>query len=255
MVLGAFQIAFLFIAAVVTSFINVVAAIGGGMTLFVIMVSMLNYAVVIPVHGSIQMWSSVTRVWMFRKHINFRLMMYYLITYVPFVFLSFFLWKLIIEHAHVQPFIKIAIAVYLLMFLGDWTFKIRTTDRKKLMLYAGGWSGIVALTAGSPAPVMAQFFIKANLEKEEFIGSWAFTGVIVHCSKLPLFFFIWDAITVDYLWLIILLTVGVVLGAYLGKAALGHISEPIFRKLLTSMLIFLALKLIIWDGLRVIFFT
>ena len=254
MTLGIFQLAFLFIAAIATAFINVVAAIGGGMTLFVIMVSMLNYAVVIPVHGAIQIWSSSTRVWLFRKHINYRLMGLYSLAYIPSAGLGIFFWKTLIEQEQIQPFLKIALGVYLVLFLGNWSFKIRTTDRNKLMLYAGGWSGIFAMTVGSPAPVMAPCFMKANLYKEEFVGSWAFGGVIVHASKLPLFYFVWDAMSFNYIWLIILLTFGVVIGANIGKAALGHISETLFRKILVSVLALLAAKLIVWDGLRALFF-
>ncbi len=255
MTLGLYQLAFLFFAAIATAFINVVAAIGGGMVLFVIMVSMLNYAVAIPVHGAIQLWSSVTRVWIFRQHINYRLMGYYFLAYIPSAGLGIYFWKTMIEQEQVHPFLKIALGIYLILFLGNWTFKIRTNNRKRLMLYAGGWSGIFAMTVGSPAPVMAPCFIKANLYKEEFIGSWAFGGVIVHSSKLPLFYFVWDAITLDYLWLILLLTVGVVIGANIGKAALGRISETVFRKILIGVLLFLAVKLITWDGLRVLFFA
>ena len=57
-----------------------------------------------------------------------------------------------VELEHLQPYLKIAMAVYLLMFLGNWTVKIRTTNRTKLMLYAGGWSGVVALTARLARP-------------------------------------------------------------------------------------------------------
>jgi uncharacterized membrane protein YfcA len=255
MTLGIFQLSFLFIAAIATAFINVVAAIGGGMTLFVIMVSMLNYAVVIPLHGSIQMWSSVTRVWLFRKYINYRLMSLFTLAYIPSAVVGMFFWKTLIEQEQIQPFLKIALGVYLILFLGDWSFKIRTTDRKKLMLYAGGWSGIFAMTVGSPAPVMAPCFMKANLYKEEFIGSWACGGVIVHLSKIPLFYFVWDAMSFDYIWLIILLTLGVILGANFGKAALGKISETLFRKLLVGVLGILAAKLIFWDGIRALFFA
>ena len=255
MTLSVIQLTILFVAAIATAFINVVAAIGGGMVLFVIMVSMMNYAVAIPVHGAIQLWSSVTRVWIFRKHINFRLMRYYSLSYIPSAALGIFFWKHMIEQEQIQPFLKIILGIYLILFIGNWTFKIRTNDRKKLMLYAGGWSGIFAMTVGSPAPVMAPCFIKADLYKEEFIGSWAFGGVIVHLSKMPLFFFVWDSITFDYLWLILLLTVGVVIGANVGKAVLGRISEGLFKKILIGVMIFLAAKLIIWDGIRVIFFA
>ena len=255
MELGVELLVFLFVAAALTAMINSIAAVGGGMTLFAIMISILPYAIVVPVHGVIQIWSSVTRVWVFRSHINYRLIRIYLITYIPSAVLGVYFWKTMVELEHLQPYLKIAMAVYLLMFLGNWTVKIRTTNRTKLMLYAGGWSGVVALTAGSPAPVMAPLFIKADLYKEEFIGTWALAGIVIHLAKLPLFYFIWKIIGAEHFWLIALLGIGVVMGTFIGKAALVHVSETLFRKLLTVVLLFLAAKLIIWDGLRVLFFA
>ncbi|MGA0395228.1 MAG: TSUP family transporter [Rhodospirillales bacterium] len=255
MALGVFQLGFLFAAAFITAIINAVAAVGGGMVLFAIMLTVLNYAVVIPVHATIQFWSSFTRVWIFRRAINYRLIGIYSITYIPSAALGIYLWKLIVDYSAVQPVIKIIISVYLVMFLFDWTIKIKTTDRTKLMLYAGAWSGVVALTAGSPAPVMAPFFIQAKLNKEEFIGTWALSGITVHISKFPLFFFIWDSLTFDYIWLILLLVVGVVAGTYTGKIFLGGISETLFKKILTSVLLLLATKLFIWDGIRPLIFA
>ncbi len=254
MELGVYHLVFLFIAAVLTAIVNAVAAVGGGMTLFAIMISMLSYAIVIPVHAVIQVWSSLSRVWIFRSHINYRIIGKFLVTYIPSAVLGTIFWLTLIKLEQIQPYLKIAIAIYLIMFLGNWSFKIRTNDKTKLMLYAGGWSGVVAFTAGSPAPVMAPLFIKADLYKEEFIGSWALSGVIIHLSKFPLFYFIWDEISEEHFWLIILLGVGVVMGTYIGKAILGRVNESFFRKLLTGVLLFLAAKLIIWDGIRVLAF-
>lgn len=255
MALGAFSLAFLFVAAIATSFINAVAAVGGGMVLFAIMISMMNYALVIPVHGAIQLWSSATRVLVFRQHINYRLLGLFLLSYAPSATVGILFWKFLIEQEHIQPYLKIALGGYLLMFICDWSIKIKTNDRKKLMLYAGGWSGIFAMTVGSPAPVMAPCFIKANLYKEEFIGSWALGGMIVHASKLPLFYIIWDSVMIDHLWLILLMGAGVIMGVNLGKACLSYVSETLFRKILTIMMIVIAMKLIVWDGLRDIIFT
>ena len=170
MELSIFWLIFLFIAAILTSIINAVAAVGGGMTLFVIMISLLNYAVVVPVHGIIQVWSSAARVIIFRHDVNWGLMKYFLITYIPSVIVGIFLWRLIIDMSEIQPLIKISIAAYLLLYLANYSIKIRTQNRKKLMLYAGAWSGIISLTAGSPAPVMAPLFMKANFYKEDFFG-------------------------------------------------------------------------------------
>lgn len=253
--LGADLLALLFIAAILTSLINVVAAVGGGMTLFAIMITFLDYAIVVPMHGIVQLWSSGTRNWVFRKHVNYKLVGYFLITFIPSAILGAFLWKLLIETENLQPYLKILIAVYLILFLNGLSIKIRTTDRGKLMLWAGAWSGTFALIAGSPAPVMAPFFIKADVEKRVFIGTWAACGVFIQLSKIPLFLFIWDKINIDHAWLIALLASGVVIGVYVGKAVLGKISEELFRKLLKIILSIIGLKLIIWDGLRVIYLT
>lgn len=255
MELGLFQLAFLFAAAIATSFINAVAAVGGGMTLFAIMLSVLDYALVIPVHGIIQLWSSSSRVWFFRQHVNYRMIGIFLLTYLPSCALGIYFWTLIIEYKGVQPYLKIMLGAYLIMVLGNWSFKIQTNDRKILMLWAGAWSGILSLTAGSPAPAQAPLFIKANFYKEEFVGTWALSGIVIQLSKLPLFYFIWQSITMEHFWLILLMAVGVILGAYIGKRAIGRISEPVFRMAMKFILLILAGKLILWDGFRAVLFT
>ncbi|MEX2450055.1 MAG: sulfite exporter TauE/SafE family protein [Rhodospirillales bacterium] len=254
MAVGTLGAAFLFFAAMLTTVINVVAGLGGGMVLFAAMAAVIEYAVMIPMYGLTQLSGASTRMILFRRHIQIRVLGLFLVAFVPFYVLGLIVWRQLIEMPDVQPFLKIGIAVYLIVFLLCARFlKVKPAGQPKLMLISGALIGFTSNILGAVGPLMAPFFIALNLNKNEFVGTWSTAAVLVSLSKLPLFYFIWDKLSFGHFVLLVILVIGSSIGAFVGKHLLGKISEDLFRKLLHAFLALIACKLLLWDGVRTFF--
>lgn len=255
MVLGVAQIAFLFVAAVVTMAITVVAGIGGGVLLFAAMAIIIDYALLIPLFGAVQSGGTSARVWIFRHHIQWDKLGLFLLAYVPCAILGTFVWIQLISLAEWQPYIKIILAVYIVLFV-VFGHKIRVSPSgtKRLMLSSGMLAGFGSMTVGAVASLMAPFFMALNLNKNEFSGTWAVASFIASASKVPLMFFVWNQISPSHGALVFLLFVGSFIGAYLGKIIFDRTSELFFRRAFFAFLLVAACKLFIWDGAKPLVF-
>ena len=74
MTLGIGEFAFLFIATVLTMTLTVVTGMGGGVLLFAAMAMVIDYALLIPLFGSVQSGGATARMWLFRKHVHWNVL-------------------------------------------------------------------------------------------------------------------------------------------------------------------------------------
>jgi uncharacterized membrane protein YfcA len=248
---GVGEIAFLFLAAVFTMALTVVAGIGGGVMLFAAMALIIDYVLLIPLFGAVQSGGASARVWLFYKHIRWNILGLFMLAYVPCAVLGTYIWIQLISLSEWQPFIKMALAVYIVIFVFfGHLFRVAPTDHKRLMISGGVVAGLGTMTVGAVAPITAPFFIALKLGKNEFSGTWGVASFIVSASKIPLLYFIWDQLYASHVGLIFLLFVGSFVGAYLGKIVFDRTSELFFRRALQVFLVIAACKLFVWDGAK-----
>jgi uncharacterized membrane protein YfcA len=249
--LSAAAIAFLFAGAVFTAFMSAVAGIGG-VLLFALMASVLEYAVLIPMYGAIQTTSAVSRVWLYRKDIIYPYFWSFLIPFIPAITVSILIWLYLIEVKEAQPYLKIAIAVYLFLFLASAKLRIRSNDPRKLMMIAGFLSGFFSMIVGVVGSIQAPFFTALKIRKEELVALFSVASLLANGIKIPMLFFVMDRLSAGHGILFALLAFSSVAGAFLGRKAIGKISETTFRRILHALLFVIACKLIYWDVILVI---
>ncbi|MEQ8195825.1 MAG: sulfite exporter TauE/SafE family protein [Rhodospirillales bacterium] len=249
MILGFAEVIFLFSAAIITMALTVVAGMGGGVMLFAAMAMVIDYALLIPLFGAVQSGGATARVWIFRKHIHYRVLGLFLLAYIPCAALGVFVWIQLIALDAWQPYIKMALAFYIVLFVFfGRSLQVPPSGSARLMLSGGALAGIGTMTVGAVAPIMAPFFIALRLNKNEFSGTWAVASFIASVSKLPLLYFIWDRLEVSHGGLIFVLFAGSFIGAYLGKLLFDRTSEVFFRRAAFTFLFLIACKLFVWDG-------
>ncbi|MEX2450681.1 MAG: sulfite exporter TauE/SafE family protein [Rhodospirillales bacterium] len=249
--LGVTTIGFLFAGAAVTAVISAIVGFGGGLSLFALLALVLDFALLIPVYGAVQFSSAVSRVWFFRKDIVFPLFWWFLVAFLPCYGISVFLWLYLIEAKEAQPYLKMAIGLYLILYVGIERLKIQGGNPKGLAIWAGVISGLLSNIVAVGA-IQAPFFAALKLRKEEFIALLAVASAVVNGLKIPLFLFILDRIEVDTAVLIGLLALASFLGAGIGRRIVGVISEVRFRQIFYAALVLIAAKLFFWDGVRVL---
>ncbi len=231
--------------------LTVVTGMGGGVLLFAAMALVIDYALLIPLFGSVQSGGATARMWLFRKHIHWNVLGLFLMAYIPGALLGTLVWIKLIALAEWQPYIKMGIAIYIVLFLVfGRSIKVAASSTKRLMLTGGVLTGFGSMTVGAVAPLMAPFFIALKLNKNDFTGTWAVASFITSVTKIPLLFIIWDQVHITHGGLVALLFAGSFIGAYLGKMIFDRTSEVFFRRALATFMLLIACKLFVWDGAR-----
>lgn len=239
------DIALLSLAAVCTSALTAIIGSGGGTILIALMLLFMPPAAAIPFHGVVQLASNTSRVWLFRKHMA---------------------WPLIIRFGALMPFgvalglwlfqgmsketVQILIGVFVLASL--FTRQMKRFRDKDLPLGAfvplGFVVGALNMIVGVVAPVLGVLIVRKELNKEAIVGTLGFFGFLGNLLKVIGFVLVGFSF-VEYGPALAAMVPAVLVGTWLGKAILGRFSEALFVTVFKTVLVILAAKLILWDAL------
>ena len=82
-------------------------------------------------------------------------------------------------------FLKPLIGFFILWFL--YGNRIQINNEKPNFFWVGAISGISTTFVGATGPLIAPFFLKGKLSKENFIANKAICQAISHLGKIPIF--------------------------------------------------------------------
>ena len=240
------------VAGFVTATFSAFAGLGGGMMMLASLTLLLDFALVMPMFGAIQTSSGISRVWLFRKHLDPSMILPFALGFIPMAMLGGWVWVYFVQTQDAQPYIKMAIATYMLLFLASPKFSVKPGNRMRNLILVGMLGGFAAMTVGAIGSVVAPFVEAFDLKKERAIAAFGFISIFSNSAKLPLFYLISDKLD----WSIALAIGGLMLVAFLGtlvgRRIQYGISDVFFSKIFRTMLGVMALKLLIWDGMRLI---
>ena len=249
------EIVILIIAALITSSISAVIGMGGGIVLLGIMAILIpDGYMVIALHGIIQMVSNGTRAFVFRQHLKKHLISEYLIGAIIGLSLSVFIVYGLMQYHNVDSanqikfdYLKPIIGLYIL-----WYLYLRGTKKEqnnKLFIIVGFISGLISIFVGAVGPLIAPFFLREELTKENVIANKAACQIITHIGKIPIFMYFFHVNYIKEYSLIVPLIAAVYIGTNIGKKLLGSISEKTFKMLFKVCLTIIAIRLIIGEFL------
>lgn len=104
-------------------------------------------------------------------------------------------------------------------------------------------AGFGTMVGNAAGPVMSVFFISRGLNKEQFMGTWAWFFFLVNLSKLPVYWRL-DMITRDTLWFDLWIVPAMVAGAVSGRWILKVIPQRLFNPLVLLLAGVASLKLV-----------
>ena len=243
--MAAFDIAFLTAAAFCTSALTAIVGAGGGTALIALMLQTLPPAAAIPVHGAVQLASNTMRVWLFWEHMS---------------------WPIIIRFAALMPFgvvvglllfqglpaeiVRMLIGFFVLASLA--TRQLRNLRQKDLPLWAfvpmGFFTGVLNMIVGVIAPILGVLVIRNDLSKEEVVGTLGFFGFIGNLLKIAGFTLVGFSF-VEFGPTMACMIPAAMIGTRVGKSVLSNLDERYFLIAFRIVLVALALKLIVVDGL------
>ena len=241
----------LVVVAFITSAISAILGMGGGIILLGIMALLIpNGYMVIALHGVVQLVSNITRSYIFRQHIKRHIIWQYLPGAILGLCISAIIIIILIYVFNVQSandikvdFLKPLIGIFIIWFVFGKRPHIK--NETPHFFGVGFVSGISTTFIGATGPLIAPFFLKGRLTKENIIANKAVCQAISHIGKIPLFIILFKVNYFKELTILIPLIVAVFFGTNFGKYILQFIPEHIFRLLFKGSLTLIAIKLII----------
>jgi uncharacterized membrane protein YfcA len=226
------------LCTIVTSMISGVVGMAGGVLLLSIMTFFVEYKMLIPLHGVVQLVSNFSRTMYLRKNIRMDFLTPFILG-APFGFLIAFY---ILKEVSNTNYYYLLLSFFILYAV----FKPKNLPEFKLAGYQWGvlglFAGIQGALIGVTGPLLSPFYLRSDLKKEEIVATKAAQQIITHLFKIPLFLSLEFNYT-EHFDLIIIMSLAAVFGTYLGVKLLGKVNESLFKILFKSFLLIAALRL------------
>ncbi len=231
-----FAILLLSVTAFLTAIISATIGMAGGIVLLSVMTFFItDHTTLIAVHGVTQLASNTTRSFKLRQHIYMPIIWPTLIGLPIGTYISTQLIQSI-EHKEVFFFLVAALIFYTV-------FKPKKLPALKIPFWGFGFLavivGILGLLIGATGPLMAPFYLRDDLSKEQIVATKALNQTYGHLLKIPAIIYLsrlqgihpikFDYLEKDNLILIGLMVAAVILGTHYGVKLLKKINEKTFR--------------------------
>ena len=245
------EIIILIISAFITSSISAVIGMGGGIILLGIMAIIIPEGyMVIALHGIIQLVSNTTRTFIFKDYLKKYIIKDFLMGAILGLCFSGIIILILIHYFNVSSanqikidFLKPIIGIFILWYL--YLKPSKKEKKKSSFIKVGFISGFCSIFIGATGPLIAPFFLKENLNKENIISNKAICQMISHLGKIPLFIFLFNVNYFSEYRILVPLIASVYFGTYFGKKILNLIPEKTFLILFKITLTLISIKLII----------
>ncbi len=230
----------LILAVLAASTLSGVVGMGGGVLLVAVMATLLEPALVVPLHGVIQLVSNGTRSWALWRRVDWGLFL----LYTPTLLLGVALGTRLYLDTGLSWFRPLVGAFVLSFLLWDRLRPRQLAIPRWVFLPAGLLGGVITMLVGASGPYLAAFFLRDDLDREEIVATKAAIQSVGHLLKLPAFL----VIGFDYrghLTLLVPLLVCAVLGTLLGTRILRRMPERVFQAIFRILLTLLGLRLVL----------
>jgi uncharacterized membrane protein YfcA len=175
-------LAALAVVAVVTSFISGIFGMAGGMLLIGFLLLILPVPVAMVFHGVIQIAANGWRSWLWRHHINWRVVL-------GFGLGSGFSLLVFSSLAFVPPKWAVLMAVGLTPFiaLAVPLSAAPNIERRGQAFLAGAIGGALQLVSGVTGPILDVFYVRSGMTRQMNVSTKAAAQVMGHLTKVTYF--------------------------------------------------------------------
>ena len=230
--------AIIMIAVFGASIVSSVTGMAGGVLMFAAMNLFIPLRPLIAIHGTVQIFNNAARGWFLRSAIRWSMC-------IPFgtgvVIGATATTLLVAKYVNdVIPLLLLAGLIFYALLKPERLPHIRLSDRN--FFWVGILTGCMGILVGAVDPLLAVFFLRDDLSKEEVVANKSTMQLMCHLTKIPAFIHLGFAFG-DHLGMIAAFTVAAVIGTRVGIYLLARIDTHIF---------FILMKIALWAaGLRV----
>ncbi|MFQ3620565.1 MAG: sulfite exporter TauE/SafE family protein [Spirochaetales bacterium] len=229
----------LFVASWLAATISGAAGFGGALLLLPVLTNLLGVKTAVPVLTLAQLWGNASRAWFGRRVIQWKAVLYFVSTAIPFsIFGSFLLVDL--------PKGWILTSIGLLLMVIVLLRRLRVTKIRlgeKGLLFGGALTGFLSGLAGSAGPLGAAFFFGLDLPALSYVASEAVTALSMHIIKTVVYQR-FALIGFKEFFIGMFLGVGMILGSWTGKKIIEKLPKEKFILLVEVLLLISSVQLI-----------
>lgn len=229
--------------ALLASTVTTITSIGAGMIMYGVLSLFLDLKVIIPLVAPAQLLAVGLRCWLFRRHLHWRLAGLFFLGVIPGIYAGTLLFDVLTETA-----LRRIIGVFLLVFAAYECWRgseKRTTPPVGLLPLGGMVAGVLLGSLGIAGPLLAVIFLRYGLLKEDLIAMVALFFLLGNAQRTVLYwqqgFFVGDRLA-----LAVAMGLAMLVGVYVGRLALPHISREFFRRLVLGMLVLFGIQFLVW---------
>lgn len=222
------------------SAVSGMTGLAGGTFILAVIASVVQTEYVIPLHAAVAFMSNGTRVTVFYHHIKWKVVGFFVLGMLPGAVVGINVFKMLDEQV-----IRLAMATFILAVVFLPMKGKGKMGGYRTFVPVGFLAGLLGIFFGSIGPLIARFFLRSDISKEELVGTKAACQAVGHLVKIPLFGMVIGANVLVYGRLLVYLGVMVVAGVLAGKLMLHRISERVFRIIYRALLAVIALRIII----------
>ncbi|HJB62848.1 MAG TPA: sulfite exporter TauE/SafE family protein [Candidatus Microbacterium pullistercoris] len=143
---------------------------------------------------------------------------------------------------------SIGVVLLALIALTMWRRRIEQEQRRVpggrgAVIGYGSLGGFTTMVANAGGPVMSMYFLASRFEMKAFLGTAAWFFAIVNVAKLP-FSIGLGLITLETVWLDLVLLLPLVVGAGIGRIVIRRVSQVVFERIVVILTVVGAIYLL-----------
>lgn len=223
-------------AAIISSVFGVL----GGALLFVALSWTINVKAAIPVHGLLQLIGNNLRIAVYFKYVQWWVVAWFSILLIPGILLGSWLYAAVNSEV-----LEITVALGIMASLLIPPQMATAVSPRYVFVSLGFFSGFLGMIMGVTGPLIASFFVMANLSREQLVATKSVCQGIVQAVKVVAFWQLLDFDYTQYTTLIILLTIMILLGTFMGKAILKKFTRRSYDRWSKVLLLLISLSMLI----------
>ncbi len=235
------MLAIILVVGFAASVLGTVAGFGTSALFLSLALFFLDFKTALILTALFAIAGNVSRVSMFRKHIDKKLISTFAIPSVVLTIAGILLIK------YASPSVLKVLLGFILIAFSMTSFSssgMKLKKNKRNAAIGGGLSGFLQGLIGVGGPVRSAFLNSFRLSKGKYIATAAAVALLIDIFRVPIYFSQGFMGTLN-LWYLPGLFLVAVLGSYAGKVMLNKISSDTFRKIILISIVSISMKFII----------
>jgi uncharacterized membrane protein YfcA len=224
------------------SAISGMTGLAGGTFILAVIASVVPTAYIIPLHAAVAFMSNSARVGLFRRYVRWEIFGLFVLGMLPGALIGIRVFRMIDPHI-----IKLSMGLFILTMVFIPLRKREQEEGVGIFVPVGFAAGLLGIFFGSIGPLIARFFLRNDISKEQLVGTKAACQTLGHLVKIPLFGWVVGANVLNFGWLLLWLGIMVLAGVFLGRMMLENVSEKTFRFIFRFGLGAIALRIVILE--------